>query len=146
MVDILPSAMRYYRLLNELKHKDLAPILGVGRTSVVNYEKQANLKITAQKARKLAEFLGVTVADLQSEVKRAKHKANEVSDFKYKITEGNYVGLHTDAWESFQKTLERSQKALIKITNTNSVLTNSNSKLVNTVEELVKNLPKSSRD
>lgn len=62
---------------------------------------------------------------------------------KHKIVDGDYVGMHKDAWAQFEKTLVHSRKVLTSIAKNNSTLANNNSELI---KELVRILPKTGSD
>jgi plasmid maintenance system antidote protein VapI len=66
--------------------------------------------------------------------------------FEHKIFNGDYVGLHKQAWEEFQKTLRTDRKTITTISKNNTKLTDNNTKLTDKITELVMLLMPASRN
>lgn len=126
-VDIDPKAMRHYRVVKGLKQKHLAPILGVVRTTVVNYEKQSKLTLSVEMAEELAEFLDVTVDHLTGKVKEVKQKPGNGRSFRDEIFEGDYIGMHNRVWSELEKNMSNYRELLSNLSETIKNLTKANS-------------------
>lgn len=131
-----PKKLRHYRKIADKRQFQVADILGVDRTTYNGYEKKESLEVPTEKGKAIADFLGVTVFELQKDEKVEKVEPLN----KHLVFDGEYIGLHKKAWEEFQKTLAHSRDTLTDITKNNSELTQNNSRLTESITDLVKNL------
>lgn len=68
--------LRFHRVTRKRKQREIAPILGVDRTTYVGYEKLDEVKLTMDQAQKLAEFYGVTLEDFRHKVENVPRQAS----------------------------------------------------------------------
>lgn len=103
--------MRHYRRLKNKKQKEIGPILGVDRTTVVSYEKQSSLEVSADQADKLASFLGVSLEDLQQEVEQNVPRGTSDGD-------DEYIKIHRDVWHELKENNKTYKESLEKLIQT----------------------------
>lgn len=138
MIILSPKELRKVRMHRKKKQAQIADLLGVKRPTYVGYEKKRDtIEVTAEAANAVAEFLNVDVKDLECRTEVEKYE-NPLNGGRYRIFEGDYIGLHQLAWDEFQQTLKHERDTLKNITQNNSKLTDSNAKLVENITVLVK--------
>jgi DNA-binding XRE family transcriptional regulator len=139
-----PKKLRIYRKTSDKRQYQIADILGVDRTTYVGYEKLPELEVPIETAKKVAEFLGVSMADLQK-VENDQPKVDGMD--RHLVKNGDYISVHQSAWAEFQMTLKHGRDTLSEVVKTNgeiaksnSELTQNNTELTKSITEIVKNL------
>lgn len=116
--------LRYHRVTNKRKQREIAPILGVDRTTYVGYEKLEEVKLTVEQAENVAKLYGITVPELQQKVEKVQHVAKD-----------GVIPIHREVWSELQENNKIYKEFLL-------AYRHSFEKLLDTVDRTMDNLSK----
>lgn len=118
------EVLRYHRVINKKKQREIAPILGVDRTTYVGYEKQDEVKLTGEQAESLAKFHGISLPELQQKVEKVPRGKTE-----------GIIPVHREVWVELQDNNKLYKEFLL-------AYRKSFEKLLDTVDRTMDNLSK----
>ena len=124
-VTVPGEALRYHRVVKKKKQREMAPLLGVDRTTYVNYEKLEEVKLTGEQADNIAKFLGITVPELQHKVEKVARSGVE-----------GVIPIHREVWNELQENNKTYKEFLL-------AYRSSFEKLLDTVDRTMDNLSQS---
>lgn len=116
--------LRYHRVTNKKKQREIAPILGVDRTTYVGYEKLEEVRLTSEQAENVAKLYGITVPQLQQKVEDVPRGAKD-----------GVIPIHHEVWGELQENNRTYKEFLL-------AYRHSFEKLLDTVDRTMDNLSK----
>jgi DNA-binding XRE family transcriptional regulator len=123
-ISVPGDLLRYHRVINNKKQREIAPILGVDRTTYVGYEKLEEVKLTSNQAENLARFHGISVVELRQ-------KVDKVPPLK----KDGVIPVHREVWSELQENNKTYKEFLM-------AYRASFEKLLDTVDRTMDNLSK----
>lgn len=118
------EVLRYHRVTNNKKQREIGPILNIDRTTYVGYEKQEEVKLTWKQAEDLAKFYGMTVQELQRKVEKVPRETKE-----------GIIPIHREVWHEMKENNQLYKEFLL-------AYRTSFEKLLDTVDRTMDNLSK----